>query len=367
MLEHFHIPAEIEVRVDADAMRRTVVDVFTALGMPQDDARQSADVLMYADERGIDSHGVSNMLRAYVEQIRAGDINLHPQWRIVRDSPAACTIDSDRAHGGVIGPTAMRIAIERAGQYGVGAVSVYRGGHFGAAAYHAAMALEHDMIGVAMTAGGMSMAPTFGAEKLVGLNPLGFAVPARHEAPFIFDASMSSVAGNKIRLARRLGRDTLPAWIAEPDGTPVMDSRPIPEEFLMLPLGGTREIGSHKGFGLAVMIEVLTSVLAGGGAGPDRRGGQAHHFLAYRIDAFADPEQLKDDMDVYLKRLRTAKTAPGAERVLYAGLPEQEAQVERRARGIPYHPEVIEWFQGIIAELGIPDRLGGRNDRGERP
>lgn len=357
MLEQFHIPPEIEVRVDPAAMRATVEDLFVALGMPEEDAQQSADVLLYADTRGIDSHGVSNMLRVYVQGIRDGRINLHPQWRITHESPAACTIDSDGAHGGVIGPEAMRVAIERAREYGVGSVAVYNGGHYGAAAYTAAMALEEDMIGISMTAGGVAVTPTFGAERLVGLNPIAVAVPTREEPPFIFDASMSSVAGNKVRLAQRLGRDTMPGWVATSDGAPIMEEQPIPEDYMLLPLGGTREIGSHKGFGLSVMVEVLTSVLSGGAAGPDRRAGQAHHLLALRLDAFTDPEQFKDDMDAYLRRLRSARTAPGHDRVFYAGLPEHEEEAIRRERGIPYHPEVIEWFKGEIAALGIKDRL----------
>jgi LDH2 family malate/lactate/ureidoglycolate dehydrogenase len=154
-----------------------------------------------------------------------------------------------------------------------------------------------------------------------------------------------------------MGRNILPAWVAGPDGDPIMEESPLPDDFLMLPLGGTREIGSHKGFGLGVMVEILTSVLAGGAAGPDRRGGQAHHMIAYRIDAFTDLEQFKDDMDAYLRRIRNAKTAPGHDRVYYAGLPEHEEEAERMERGIPYHPEVIQWFKGITSELGIPDRL----------
>ncbi|MGI9334945.1 MAG: Ldh family oxidoreductase [Gammaproteobacteria bacterium] len=360
MLEQFQIPAEFEVRVEADVMRATVHDVFRALGMSEEHARQSTDALIYADLHGIDTHGVSNMLRVYVDWFRDGTVNVDPHWRVLREAPATCTLDSDGAHGGVIGPHAMEMAIERARQYGVGAVNVHRGGHFGAAAYTAAMALEHDMIGVAMTAGGLMMTPTFGAESLVGLNPIGIAAPARNEAPFVFDASMSGVAGNKVRIAERLGRGTLPGWIAEPDGSPIMEERAIPEGFMHLPLGGTREVGSHKGYGLAVMIEILTSVLAGAGAGPDRRAGQALHFLAYRIDAFTDLEQFKDDMDTYLRRLREAKTAPGAERVYYAGLHAHETEKERRAEGIPYHREVIVWFKKITGELAIEDRLPAR-------
>lgn len=357
MLEQFQIPPEDQVRVPQENMRATVEDVFRALGMPQAHAERSADVLLYADLRGIDTHGVSNMLRVYVDWVREGMINLEPNWRVTRDSTAACTIDSDGAHGGVIGPHAMSVAIEKAAAHGIGAVNVYNGGHYGAAAYTAAMALEHDMIGLSMTAGGLAMTPTYGAESLVGLNPIGIAVPARDEAPFVFDACMSGVAGNKVRIAQRLGRGVLPAWIAAADGTPIMQEDDIPEGFMHLPLGGTREIGSHKGFGLAVMIEVLTSVLSGAGAGPDRKVPQSHHFIAYRIDAFTELDAFKNDMDVYLRRLREAKTAPNAKRVHYAGLVAHETEVERRRNGIPYHREVIAWFKEIIAELGIEDRL----------
>ena len=357
MLEQFQIPPEDEVRVTPDTMRATVEDVFRALGMPEDHARQSADVLLYADVRGIDTHGVSNMLRLYVDWVREGRINMNPRWRVTSESTAACTLDSDGAHGGVIGPEAMRMATARAREHGVGVVNVYNGGHFGAAAYTAAMALEHDMIGISMTAGGLMMTPTFGAEALIGLNPIGVAVPARNEAPFVFDASMSGVAGNKIGIARRLGRGTLPAWIAQSDGSPIMEARDIPESFLHLPLGGTREIGSHKGFGLALTIEILSSVLSGAGGGPDRRVEQSHQYIAYRIDAFTDLEKFKDDMDVYLRRIREAKCAPNAERVLYPGLNAHEVEIRRRADGIPYHVEVIEWFKAITKELGIEDRL----------
>lgn len=352
MLERFHVPEDIAVRVPQEDARATVEDIFRKMGMSDEDAEQAADVLLYADIRGIESHGVSNMLRRYVQSFGEGGINPTPRWKIIREAAAVCTIDSDRGHGLVIGPAAMREAIERADKYGIGAVSVTNGRHFGAAAYHAAMALEHDMIGLAMTTGGLSVAPTNGAKKLAGLNPLAIAAPTRHEPPFIFDASMSSVAGNKIALAKRLGVNVMPGWIAEADGTPIMEEKPIPDEFMMLPLGGTREIGSHKGYSLAVMVEILSSILSGGAGGPFRRGGASHHFLAYKIDAFTDVDTFKDDMDAYMRALRDCPPAPGRERVFYAGLPEHEDELDRRMNWIPYHPEVVEWFRSITAELG---------------
>ena len=182
-------------------MHTTVVDIFLKMGMSADDAEQAAEVLVYADIRGIETHGVSNMLRGYVKQFGNGAINPTPNPKIVREMPAAATLDCDGGHGLVVGPMAMNMAIERAKVYGIGTVTANNGRHFGAAAYHAAMALEHGMIGIAMTTGGMMVVPVDGAKPMFGLNPIAIAVPTRHEAPFIFDASMSSVAGNKIALA----------------------------------------------------------------------------------------------------------------------------------------------------------------------
>ena len=354
MLERFHVPEEIAVRVPQEKMRATVEDIFRKMGMPDDDAVQSADVLLYADIRGIESHGVSNMMRAYVEGFGRGSINPTPNWRIVKDNPAACTIDADKGHGLVVCPAAMRIAIEKAEKYGIGSAAVMNCGHSGPLAYHAAMAIKQDMIGMAMTAGGLNVAPTWGAEPLVGLNPMGIAAPTRNEPPFIFDAAFSSVAGNKLRLAQRLGVNMMPGWVAGLDGDPIMDERPLPDEYVVLPVGGTREIGSHKGYSVLLMIEILTSILAGGGGGPMRDKGSSHHLIAYNIGAYSNVDDFKDHMDEYLRALRKSKPAPGHDRVYYAGLPEHEEEIERRAHGIPYHPEVMEWFDSITAELGMP-------------
>lgn len=248
MLERFHVPSDIAVRVDVDDMMVTVKDIFVKMGMSDTDAEQSADVLVYADMRGIDSRGVSNMLRRYVQSFNEGGINPKPHVKVVQEMSAAMTIDCDGGHGLVVGPMSMNMAIERAKIYGIGAVTAMNGRHFGACAYHVAMALNHDMIGLAMTSGGLEVAPVDGAKPLVGLNPIGIAVPTHNEPPFIFDASMSSVAGNKIALAKRLGLKVMPGWIARADGTPIMEEEMVPDEFMVLPSGGTREFGAHKGY-----------------------------------------------------------------------------------------------------------------------
>ncbi len=356
-LERLKIPEHLTVRVPEGVMRAAVVDLFVVNGMPQADAQQAADVLIWADLHGVDSHGVSNMMVSYLNGLKAGTINPAPQCRTIRESPGTATIDSDRGLGLVAGPAAMRIAIDKAMSVGVGCVVVNNGRHFGAAGYHAAMALEHDMLGMAMTVGGLSVVPTYGAKAMVGLNPLAFAAPARNEAPFIFDASMSSVAGNKIRLARRMGAQAAGGWIAGPDGTPLMEDSPVPDQFMMLPLGATRDIGSHKGYSLAVMVDILTGVLAGVGPGFTAGGNVSHHFLAYRIDAFTDVDEFKDHMDVYLRGLQETPTAPGHSRVEYAGLGMSEALADRSVNGIPYHREVVDQFKAWAAEYGTADRL----------
>jgi LDH2 family malate/lactate/ureidoglycolate dehydrogenase len=339
-------------------MRKTVENLFQHLGMSEQDARQSADVLMYADIRGIDSHGVSNMTRAYVAGFQQGHYNPTPERKIVRDTGPAVTIDCDRGLGLAMCPPIMDLAIERARQHGICVAIAFNAGHYGPSAYYAHRALEHDMIGMSMTTGGVHVVPTHGAEPLLGLNPIGIAVPSNKEVPYLFDASMSSLALNKIHLLRRIGGEVAAGWVTEADGTPKMDEGPVPDDFKMLPLGGTRDIGSHKGMGLMMLVEVLTSLLAGTGGGPDRRADSAHYFMAYNVEAFTALDQFKADMDTYLKRLRDSQTAPGEDRVVYPGILEHEDEISRTELGIPYHPEVIDWFTRTCEELQVSHLLG---------
>ncbi len=357
MLERFHVPGDVAIHVSPEDMHATVNEIFLKMGMPADDADKAAEVLVYADIRGIETHGVSNTLRQYVASFGEGGINPTPKPRIIREMPAAASLDCDGGHGLVIGPMAMEMAIDKAKTYGIGTITANNGRHFGAAAYHAAMALEHNMIGIAMTTGGMSVLPVDGSQPRYGLNPIAIAVPTRNEAPFIFDASMSSVAGNKIKLAKRLGVPIAAGWIADKDGVPILEETAVPDEFFMLPTGGSRENGAHKGSSLGIWVEIMCGLLGATGAGTNRKGPSSHHFIAYNVEAFTDLESFKDDMDTYMKSVKETPPISGAERVVYAGLPEQEAEDERRKHGIPYHPEVIDWFRGITDELNIQWRL----------
>ena len=272
MLEKFHVPEDIEVRVRVQDLRWTAEELLKSTGMPEDDAVQAADVLVYADVRGIETHGVSNMLRVYVGQLEDGGINPTPDWKIVQDNKATCVIDGDGGHGMVISPIGMKEAIRRASEYGVGAVSVMNCRHLGPCSYYAEMAREQDMLGMATTTGGMSMVPTFGTKPLLGLNAMSFAAPTAENPPFVYDASPSVVAGNKITLAKRLGQTVEAGWITDADGVPIMEESEIPEKYMMLPVGSTREGGSQKGYAYSMISEILTSVLCATGGRTAQEG-----------------------------------------------------------------------------------------------
>lgn len=364
MLDHFTVPRDAEIRIEADDLRVTVTAIFEKLDVPPDDAAIAADVLVTTDLRGVESHGVSNMLRQYVHRYRTGEMNPRPQWRIERETPGTATIDGDGGHGIIQGPRGMQMAIEKARNVGVGTVVIRNTGHLGAAGYHAMLAAEQDMIGVAMTAAGLHVLPTFGAQPRLGTNPIAIAAPARTQPFLLFDVATSSIANNKVRLAERLGTDMEPGWLSDAEGTPMMEPHPLPErgQFFLLPLGGTRQLGSHKGYGFGLMVEVLATLLSG--ATPmmlDSTSGAKHFLAAWNIAAFTDVEGFKETMDAALRTLQETPPMPGEERVLYPGLPEHEVERERRASGIPLHPEVIAWFDSICAELHLtplPRRTG---------
>ena len=358
MLEQFHVKEEDALRVQADSLRATVTTIFEKLDVPAEDARLAADVLVTADLRGVESHGVSNMLRTYVAGYNNGEINPRPEWHMVRETAATANIDSDTGLGIIVAPKAMRIAIDKARNTGVGMVTISNGRHLGMASYHAMMALEHDMIGVCMTGCPPSVLPTFGAEPRIGTNPIALAAPAGNEPPFVFDAATSVVAGNKIHLARRLGAELAPGWLGDQEGNPIMEPMEAPPSYRLLPLGSTRESGSHKGYGLSCMVDILTGILSGTGYGMvPGRPNFSHYVAAYSIQAFTEVDRFKELMDDYLRALKSTPAAPGHDRILVAGQAEWESEQDRRVNGIPLHKEVVQWFRDICNEMDIPDSL----------
>lgn len=359
MSDKFTLAEKDTVRVTEDALRNTVVPIFEKMGVPREDCKLAADVLITADLRGVQTHGVSNILRVYVSMYRAGQINPRPKWTILRESPAVATIDSDGGLGIIIAPKAMEIAIEKARNVGLGMVTISNSRHLSMASYHAMLPLKYDMIGMCMssTSRKAQMVPTFGAEPRLGTNPISVAAPADGEAPFVFDGATTVVAANKLNIARRMGVKLPPGWVADANGTPIMEETdpPPPDVERLLPLGSTSEMGSHKGYGLAGVVDILGGILTGGPFGITAVPQHCSHCVAaYNIESFMDTNEFKRTMDEWLRMLKSTKPGLGHTRVLYPGLAEAECEIEYKAKGIPLHKEVVTWFHDICNELHIP-------------
>ncbi len=361
MLERFKPrPGDTE-RVPVESLHEVVTAIFEKMGVSREDAEEGADVLIMTDLRGVETHGVSNMLRIYVEQYTSGQINSRPNWQIERETPGTAVINADRGLGIILGTRAMNIAIKKAKTVGVGIVTMNNGAHLGAVGHFSMHAAKQDMVGMCASAAGAGVLPTFSAEQRFGTNPISIAALGKTEPPLLFDAATSQIAGNKFSLANRVGSNLLPNWIADEEGTPILEETPVPEGGWynrLLPLGGSRENGSHKGYGFMKMVEVLGSFLSGSVPSmfdSERfESGYKHFFAAYHIAAFTDVDEFKVNMDRMLKTLRTSRPAPGHDRVLYPGLAEYEEEQDRRANGIPLHKEVVEWFDDMVSKLGIP-------------
>lgn len=356
MLERFKVPEEDRIYVRQEKVKAATEAILRHSGVNAKGARASADVLITNDLRGVESHGVSNGLRRYVRQYANKELNPRAKPKVLKETSTTARVDAGMALGTEVGAWCMNMAIDKAREHGIGAVSLMNTGHLAGCGYYAYMATQHDMIGHMMTAGGGHQTlPTFGARPLLGTNPIAWAAPARKMPPYLLDVATTQVAGNKIELARRMNHTLFPGWIAHKDGTPIMEEvlPPAAGAYYMLPFGGTRENGSHKAYGLALMNEIMCNELSAMGPGPllDHAGGS--FFAAYSIDAFTDVERFKDDMDRMLESFAACPPAPGFDRVLYPGLSEHEEYQDRTKRGIPYHREVVEWFESYCAETGI--------------
>ncbi|MBI4304879.1 MAG: Ldh family oxidoreductase [Chloroflexi bacterium] len=358
MLERFLVSEKDRVYVRQEKMRAATESIFLKMGQTKEDAALSTDVLMLSDLRGVETHGVSNMMRAYVKAYNEGSMNPRPRMRVVKETSITASLDHDRGLGLHMAPKSMEIAIEKAEKHGIGMVVAKNCRHLGMLAYHAMMPLKLDMVGVCMTGGGgYAMLPTFGAEPRFGTNPLAWAAPARNMPPFVFDVATTQVAGNKILLAKRVGAMMEPGWVSQKDGSPIMQEVPVPDEYYMLPIGGTRENGSHKGYGFACIVDIMSNMLSGTGGGFLNPATSGQYFAAYKISAFTDLDQYYENMDRWLAGLASTPPAPGHKRVVYAGLPESEEYEKRMRDGIPYHHEVIDWYKSIGAELGLKYEL----------
>lgn len=340
--------------------------VFLAMGCSEVHAVSAAEVLVSADLRGIDSHGVAR-LSGYVRLWEAKRVNASPDVKIIHETPSTAVVDGDLGLGLVVAPIAMKVAIEKARQVGTGWVSVCNSNHFGIAAYHAMMALEEDMIGIVMTNASALVAPTHSTERLLGTNPICVAIPGGEEPAFVADMATTTAANGKLEILQRKGLDAPLGWIQDKEGVSVKDAHALKNGGALLPLGSDREHGSHKGYALGAIVDIFSAVLSGANYGPwvppfpayvpmpeNQPGKGIGHFLgAMRIDAFRKKEDFKKDMDQWIRRFRQAKPIHEDHPVLIPGDPEREMEVIRRNEGVPLLSVVWEDIAAVAEKLKI--------------
>jgi len=338
-------------------LTRFVGGAFEKLGAPKDDAEIGANVLVQADLRGVDTHGVIrfNPQAWYVKWLTEGSMTARPKIQIISESSSTALLDGDRGMGMVIGHRSMELAIRKAKDSGIGMVAVRNSRHYGMSAYYSMMALPHDMIGIAMTNASRQVVPTFGREARFGTNPMCFAVPTDKELPFVLDMATTTAAAGKLELAARQGKPIPHGWALNEGAKATDDPRVAQQARKLLPLGGSREGGSHKGYGLAIVVEILCGVLSGTltalNADQDPRG---HFFGAIRIDTFRPVDEFKRDMDRLLRELKTTPPIEGQDRVYAAGEIEFETAAERREHGIPLLPSVLKGLRDVGERVGVP-------------
>lgn len=340
--------------------------VFLKMGCSLQDATTAATVLISADLRGIDSHGVAR-LSGYLRLWEAGRVNPKPNIRIVYETPSTAVVDGDAGLGLVVAPFAMQVAIDKAKLVGTGWVSVKNSNHFGIAGAHAMMALKEDMIGMAMTNASALVAPTFSNERMLGTNPIAVAIPANEQPAFVADFATTTAANGKLEILQRKNADMPLGWAQDKEGNPSTDANIIRKQGALLPLGSDREHGSHKGYALGSIVDIFSAVLSGASYGPwappfpayvpmpENQPGQGlgHFFGAMRVDAFRPAEEFKGHMDNWINRFRNAHPSEGNDKVLIPGDPEREMEAIRIKEGIPLVEPVEKDLHEIAEKFGL--------------
>ncbi len=346
-------------RFSGDELRSFTATVFEKLGVPAADAAAGAEVLVDADLAGIDSHGIAHLAshRGYAPGLKQGIVNAAPKMQVLRDSPVAASWDADAGLGVVVGWKAMEAAIAKAQASGIGMVAVRNSRHFGAAGYYAHMAAKRDMIGMAMCNVPPMAVASGGRDRTYGTNPIAMGAPVEGQHAFLLDIATTAVAGGKLEIAMRQGKPIPAGWAVDAEGADTTDAETLRKGGALLPLGSRTETSSHKGYGLGLMVDILTGVLPGMGSAlfVDRSTlAQGQWFAAWRIDAFCDPIQFKADMKRMVDEIRAGRPVEGNEAVLIPGDPEEFARRDRTAHGVPLDEETIQQLRALGEEIGTP-------------
>jgi L-2-hydroxycarboxylate dehydrogenase (NAD+) len=350
-------------RFEAEELRAFVRRALEAANVRADDAALAAEVLVTSDVRGIESHGVARLERFYIDRIRDGIIDPQARESILRETPTTLAIDAGNALGHPVSVRAMQRTIDKALASGCAVATVSHSNHFGIAGYYAMQALEHDCIGIASTNAGRLAVPTGGRQLMLGTNPFAYAVPAQDGDAFVLDMATTTVALGKLEIAQRLGKALLPGWAIDAAGHPTTDASAGIAGGL-LPLGGFgSDNGGHKGYGLALLADILCGVLGGGVYAADMPPSThmldpaitSHFFAAIRIDAFRDVAIFKRDVSTLLRQHRESAPAPGCGPVRVAGDPETERIAQHARDGVGLDPVVVASLDRVAAKLGIAE------------
>jgi L-2-hydroxycarboxylate dehydrogenase (NAD+) len=355
--------------IDFDTMESFMKAVFMGVGVPEKDAEVCAEVLISADRRGIDSHGVGRLKPIYYDRIKEGIQYPVTNFEVVREGPTTAVVDGHDGMGHVIGKKAMEMAIDKAKKYGMGMVAVRNSTHYGIAGYYTLMAVEQGMVGITGTNARPSIAPTFGVENMLGTNPLTFAMPSDEEFPFFLDCATSITQRGKIEVYDRLGKELPEGWVIDENGNARTDTHQVLMDLIkgkaaLAPLGGIGEdTGGYKGYGYASVVEILSAALQGGSflkglLGFDESGNKrpyhlGHFFMAIDIEAFIDLESFKKTTGDILRELRSSKKAPGCDKIYTPGEKEYEAWLYRKDKGVPVNEALQKDILTLKEELKL--------------
>ena len=357
-MNNLNIPQEI--------LNGFICRIFAAIGLNEADQKQAAAVLLAADLRGVESHGLAR-LSGYIRLWEKKRINARPNIRVVHELATTATVDGDEGLGLVVAPFAMDLAISKAKQYGSAWVAVKNSNHFGIAAYHAMKALPEDMIGIAMTNASPLVAPTFSIERMLGTNPMCFAFPAKKYDPIVIDMATAAAANGKLEIAQRANKKIPEGWLQTKEGNASSDPNELKNAGSLLPLGSDIAHGSHKGFGLSATVDILSAVLSGANFGPwvppfvsflepaenPVGKGIGHFFGAMRIDGFRAKEDYYQSIDTWIERFKAAKPKDANQPVIIPGEPEMMAFKNYSKIGIPINQIVYEDLKKLAAELKV--------------
>lgn len=340
--------------------------IFIEIGCSEVDANIACKTLLSADLRGVDSHGVAR-LSGYVRLWEKKRINPSPEIKIVYETPSTAVVDGDAGLGLVVAPFAMKVAMEKAENVGTGWVSVKNSNHYGIAGYHSLMATRKDMIGISMTNASPLVSPTYSKERLLGTNPIAVAIPAGEEPPFVGDFATTTAANGKLEILQRKKEPAPEGWVQDKDGSPTTNSLGVKQGGALLPLGGDRIHGSHKGYILGSIVDIFSAVLSGANYGPwappfvsfmdpvsDPVGeGLGHFFGAMRVDAFRPADEFKTHMDQWIRRFRDSERVNPEQPVVIPGDPERLMEVERMQNGIPLLQPVVDDLTALGERFGV--------------